>query len=275
MSPVELRRIIAEWRLRVSRVKNILQPPTWSEKQWRQFAQALALLVRDHGRSWIIDPNVYWDLRWKLQEGGELVCQVEHIPGEKTSLVVAQTGGFAAEVNSYTWLWAEFNMAGDFSRDPYWVEGTWKEALTTLLTPLDRQSSYLLAGRTDTPTALLEQEGARPNEAYFHLSLMEGDRGIYAETPNGAYAGAEAAVWDGGAVPDEAAPMEAAPVESIPENGIYPASPEITWERSALQPDGREGRLRRRKAELRRTRHARRIEPSSPRREEKFIASMN
>ena len=164
ISPVELRRILAEWRLRVERVKDILQPPTWDEQEWRQFSQALALMVRDHGRSWIIDPNVYWDLRWNLQDGGELVCQIEHIPGEKTSLVVAQNGGFAESVGSYTWLWAEFNMEGQFARDPYWVEGTWKDALTALLLPLDRQGAYLLAGRAETPDSLLLQDGARPND---------------------------------------------------------------------------------------------------------------
>ncbi len=173
ISSVELRRILGEWRLRVQRVKDILQPPTWNEQEWRQFSQALALMVRDHGRSWIIEPNVYWDLRWRLQDGAELICQIEHIPGEKTSLVVAQNGGFAAEVGSYTWLWAEFNMEGNFSRDPYWVEGTWKEALTSLLLPLDRQASYLLAGRTETPDSLLLQEGARPNDNH-HRALLPG-----------------------------------------------------------------------------------------------------
>lgn len=175
ISTVELRRILGEWRLRMQRVKEILQPPTWNETEWRQFSQGLALLVREHGRSWIIDPNVYWDLRWKLQDGGELICQVEHIPGEKTSLVVAQNGGFAESVGSYTWLWAEFNMEGDFSRDPYWVDGTWKDALTALLLPLDRQSSYLLAGRAETPDALLLQDGARPNDGNYAMpALMEG-----------------------------------------------------------------------------------------------------
>jgi len=164
ISSVELHRIFAEWRVRLHRAKDILQPPSWSEKEWRQFSQALALMVRDHGRSWIIDPNVYWDLRWNLQNGGELVCQIEHIPGEKTSLVVAQNGGFAEQVGSYTWLWAEFNMDGDFARDPYWVEGTWKDALTAFLLPLDRQSTFLLAGRAETPDALLLQDGARPND---------------------------------------------------------------------------------------------------------------
>jgi FeS assembly protein IscX len=199
ISPVELHRILAEWRVRLHRAKEILQPPTWNEKEWRQFSQALALMVREHGRSWIIDPNVYWDLRWNLQDGGELVCQIEHIPGEKTSLVVAQNGGFAQSVGSYTWLWAEFNMEGNFARDPYWVEGTWKDALTALLLPFDRQSAYLLAGRAETPDSLLLQDGARPNDR--NLALTSGlfetenappaDYADFTEEKNGA-AGAEA-----------------------------------------------------------------------------------
>ena len=69
-------------------------------------------------------------------------------------------------------------MAGEFARDPYWVDGSWKDALTTLLLPLDRQSSYLLAGRTETPQALLLQEGARPNDGQFPTALLpEGKRG--------------------------------------------------------------------------------------------------
>jgi FeS assembly protein IscX len=181
ISSVELQRIFAEWRVRLHRAREILQPPTWSEKEWRQFSQALALMVRDHGRSWIIDPNVYWDLRWNLQDGGELVCQIEHIPGEKTSLVVAQNGGFAGSVGSYTWLWAEFNMEGNFARDPYWVEGTWKDALTAFLLPLDRQGSFLLAGRAQTPDSLLLQDGARPNDG---VNLLPGLN----ETPAPEYA---------------------------------------------------------------------------------------
>jgi hypothetical protein len=184
MSPLELRRIMAEWRVRMARIKDILQPPTWSEQEWRQFSQALALLIREHGVSWIIDPNIYWDLRWKLQDGGDLVCQVEHVPGERTSLVVAQNGGFAEAAGSYTWLWAEFNMEGEFARDPYWVDGSWKDALTTLLLPLDRQSSYLLAGRTETPQALLLQEGARPNDGQFPVALLpEGKRDARSADP--------------------------------------------------------------------------------------------
>jgi hypothetical protein len=180
ISPVEMRRIFAEWRVRLERVKDILQPPTWDEEEWRKFSQGLALLVREHGKSWIIEPNVYWDLRWKLQDGGELVCQVEHIPGEKTSLVVAQNGGFAEEVGSYTWLWAEFDLDGEFARDPYWVNGTWKDALTALLVPLDGQASYLLAGRAETPAALMLQDGARPNNGDVK-ALMPGEKNITPE----------------------------------------------------------------------------------------------
>src|SRR5271163_4908692 len=185
ISPVEFARILSEWRVRLQRAKEILAPPTWSEQEWRQFSQALALMVRNHGRSWIIDPQVYWDLRWNLQDGGELVCQIEHIPGEKTSLVVAQNGGFAQAVGSYTWLWAEFNMEGNFARDPYWVEGTWKDALTAFLLPLDRQGAYLLAGRAETPDSLLLQDGARPNDRNT-LALLPGlnDAGGRSSTVN-------------------------------------------------------------------------------------------
>jgi hypothetical protein len=173
MSSVEIKRIFSEWSVRFKRIKEILQPETWDEQEWRQYSQALTLLVRDHGKSWIIDPHTYWDLRWKLQTGGELVCQVEHTPNIKTSLVVAQNGGFASETGSYTWLWAEFNPDGQFARDPYWVDGTWREALKALLLPLDRQSDYLLAGRTETPDNLLLQEGARPNDSQKTLLLPD------------------------------------------------------------------------------------------------------
>jgi len=212
ISPVELRRILGEWRVRAQRVKDILQPPTWNEQEWRKFSQALALMVRDHGTSWIIDPNVYWDLRWRLQDGAELVCQIEHIPGEKTSLVVAQNGGFATEVGSYTWLWAEFNMEGNFARDPYWVEGTWKEALTALLLPMDRQASYLLAGRADTPDSLLLQDGARPNDQNY-MALMPGQREAEDE------------------VADKA--PEEKPKEPIQETSPPPAAPEPPIEKPA------------------------------------------
>jgi len=39
-----------------------------------------------------------------------------------------------------------------------------RRALTAFLLPLDRQSTYLLAGRAETPDSLLLQDGARPND---------------------------------------------------------------------------------------------------------------
>jgi hypothetical protein len=287
MSPVELRRILGEWRLRIQRIKDIIQPAAWTETEWRQFAQALALLVRDHGKSWIIDPNVYWDLRWKLQDGGELVCQVEHIPGDKTSLVVAQTGGFAQTVDSYTWLWAEFNLEGEFARDPYWVDGTWKDALTTLLLPLDRQSSFLLAGRTETPEALLLQEGARPNDGNFHLSLpaySEPEKttgeAVSAPTeapppeqlaPEPADEPVAASAENGEALSPVAAQEEPTPVEEAPEPGAEGVSwPEKSAPGQSLAAD--EIRFRRLRARTHYASLQRKIQPR-PRRDRASLSS--
>jgi hypothetical protein len=63
-------------------------------------------------------------------------------------------------------------MEGNFARDPYWVDGSCREALMALILPIDRRSSYMLAGRAETPQALLEQPGARPNNSRFVRSLM-------------------------------------------------------------------------------------------------------
>ncbi len=246
ISPVELARIFSEWRVRLHRAREILQPPTWNEKEWRQFSQALALMVRDHGRSWIIDPKVYWDLRWNLQDGGELVCQIEHTPGEKTSLVVAQNGGFAQSVGSYTWLWAEFNLEGEFSRDPYWVDGSWKDALTAFLLPLERQTNYLLAGRAQTPDALLLQEGARPNDAVAMLpgiTAVEGEQPAYAELVSERNGVAEYAVNGNGTTETIAATLEAeaeaeAPVDTAaPAAPVAPAEPEAGESVPPPRPD--------------------------------------
>jgi hypothetical protein len=159
LSTVELRRLFSEWGWRLKRVQAILQPPVWSEEEWRQFAQALTLLLQKHGATWVKGDCQYWDLRWEIREGGELVCQAEQRGSEVLSLVVAQTGGFAEEVGSYTWLWAEFNAEGHFSRDPYWVDGTWKEALISLLLPYQYRSNFYLAAPTETPAALMLGNG--------------------------------------------------------------------------------------------------------------------
>jgi hypothetical protein len=289
ISPVELRRIIAEWRLRVQRVKDILQPPTWTEREWRQFSQTLALLVREHGKSWIVEPNVYWDLRWRMVDGGELVCQIEHIPGEKTSLVVAQNGGFTDDRGTYTWLFAEFNMEGQFARDPYWVDGMWKEALAALLIPLDRQSSYMLVGRSETPDSLLLQEGARPNDGQIALALMLGQQNgatePYAtEEPQPAPPSAEeptpapaeepalpAAEEQPAPSPENAVPFASAEEPARPEvqngngNGHNEDHPGYANKDAvfAIHPSQKPGRLRRERAWVRHFRAQRKIQPRS------------
>lgn len=155
ISTLELRRIFTEWRTRLQRVQAILQPPQWSESDWKQFGRGLVGLLQRNGATWMVESKTYWDLRWLLRDGGELICQVEYTPDEKISVVVAQMGGFVQEVESYTWFWAEFNPEGEFMRDPYWIEGTWKEALTTLLLPYQYQAGYYLAGSTPTPPSLM------------------------------------------------------------------------------------------------------------------------
>ncbi len=174
ISTLELRRVFIEWRTRLQRVQAILNPPEWQETDWKQFGRALVGLLQRNGATWTDGTKTYWDLRWKLRDGGELICQAESVDNQKLSIVVAQMGGFVKDVESYTWFWAEFNPEGEFLRDPYWVEGTWKEALTTLLLPYQYQSGYYLAGTAPTPPSLLlghtEAHPARemPAESEFH-----------------------------------------------------------------------------------------------------------
>ena len=155
ISTLELRRIFTEWRTRLQRVQAILQPPRWEENEWTKFGRALVELLHQHGTTWTAELHTYWDLRWNLRDGGELICQAEAIDGEKLSLVVAQTGGWVRETESYTWFWMEFNPEGELLRDPYWVEGTWKEALMTLLLPYQYQAGYYLTGAAPTPPSLM------------------------------------------------------------------------------------------------------------------------
>ena len=143
-----------EWRTRYQRVKAILNPPTWAETDWKQFGRCLVGLLQAHGASWSSEAKTYWDLRWHLRDGGELICQAE-ADSQKISLVVAQCGGWVEEAGSYTWFWVEFDLLGEFLRDPYWVEGTWREALMMLLTPYQQQSGYYLAGSAPTPPSLM------------------------------------------------------------------------------------------------------------------------
>ncbi len=155
ISPLELRRILTEWRTRLQRVQAILSPPAWDESEWSRFGRALVSLLQQHGASWTAENQTYWDLRWSLRDGGELICQAEASGGEKLSLVVAQTGGWVQESESYTWFWMEFGPNGALLREPYWVEGTWREALMTLLVPYQYQAGYFLAGSAPTPPSLM------------------------------------------------------------------------------------------------------------------------
>jgi hypothetical protein len=155
ISPLELRRIFHEWRLKFHRIQAILKPVEFSDTDWNKFGRAIVGLLQRHGSSWSQENRTYWDLRWNLQDGGQLICQAESVEHQKISLVVAQMGGFVQDVDSYTWFWVEFDMKGQFIRDPYWVDGTWREALMTLLMPLQYSTGYYLSGSAPTPPSLM------------------------------------------------------------------------------------------------------------------------
>jgi len=163
ISVVEVRRILNEWRVRLNRVQAIIQPPVWNELEWKQFARVLVGLVQRNGSTWSDETHTYWDLRWKLKDGGDLIVQMQAIPDQELQLVVAQQGGFIGkDVESYTWFWSVFTTDGEFARDPFVVEGTWKEALMQLLLPYQFQAGYYLAGTQETPQELLLQNNATP-----------------------------------------------------------------------------------------------------------------
>jgi hypothetical protein len=145
MSLVELRRLFAEWRIKLRRIQEVVQPPPWSTEEWNHFARLIVGVTTKYGRTWTQDSVTYWDLRWDLQEGGQLVCQFEQKAGEKKSLVVAQYGGFADGTENYIWFYAEFNDQGGFIGDAYWVEGSWKDALAMILMPHKMAAGFYLA----------------------------------------------------------------------------------------------------------------------------------
>jgi hypothetical protein len=155
ISLVELRRVYSEWKTRLERVHAILQPTVWRETEWKKFGHGIIELLQRRGTSWKDESKRYWDLRWNLKEGGELICQAEFLQEKKISVVIAQSGGFAKEVESYTWFWAEYDLNGEFLFDPYWVDGTWNEAVSALLIPYQYQAGYYLAGTAPTPPSLL------------------------------------------------------------------------------------------------------------------------
>ena len=105
ISRVELRRIAHEWRTRLQRVQQILQPSEWAVDDWNRFARALTQMVRAYGSTWKEGDSTFWDVRWTLQDGGELICQTEVAGDGRQTLVVAQTGGFAEGLENYTWFY--------------------------------------------------------------------------------------------------------------------------------------------------------------------------
>ncbi len=147
---VELKRVIGEWRLRLGRARDVLAPQRWSDSDWKVFACSVAILVQRHGVHWEDDDRLYWDLRWNIRDGGQLICQVEQESESAISVVIAQSGGFAGD-GTYTWLWTEFNPQGEYIREPYWVDGMWKEALVAMLLPYSMRAGFLLGDRAETP----------------------------------------------------------------------------------------------------------------------------
>ena len=52
ISRVELRRIAHEWRTRLQRVQQILQPSEWALDDWNRFARTLTQMVKAYGSTW-------------------------------------------------------------------------------------------------------------------------------------------------------------------------------------------------------------------------------
>ncbi len=159
MGLIEFRRVISEWKQRFQRVAEIIAPPTWNESDWQVFSCSLAILIQKHGTHWIHGDNKFWDLRWNIKDGGQLVCQIEQKTDRTVSVIVAQEGGFAGN-DSYTWLWAELDTEGQFIEAPYFVEGTWKDALVALLIPFSNRAGFYLGDRAETPDTLMISAGS-------------------------------------------------------------------------------------------------------------------
>lgn len=166
MTVVEFRRLFYEWRIRLQRVQSVLQPPSWSEQDWNHFARALSHVIQKYGSTWEADGVSYWDIRWDVNNGGQLICQFEKAEDGRKSLVVAQSGGFAEGFENYTWFYAEFGEDGSFLGDPYWIDGNWKDALAMILLPQQMGAGfYLNNSATPLQNPLLPQ-GAMAQLSY-------------------------------------------------------------------------------------------------------------
>ncbi|MDZ4788294.1 MAG: hypothetical protein SH807_05065 [Blastochloris sp.] len=149
MTALEFKRLFSEWRVKLQRVQHILQPPTWTQEEWTEFARILASMIRKYGANWQHENKEFWDIRWDLQEGGQLACQLEAVQGEKLSMVVAQYGGFADGKENYIWFYCDFNESGQFRGEPFWVEGNWKDALAMILMPHKMSTGCYLSNGTN------------------------------------------------------------------------------------------------------------------------------
>lgn len=162
MTPIEFKRLFSEWRVKLQRVQQILQPQVWSKEEWADFARLLAGMIRKYGANWQNQDKEFWDIRWDLQEGGQLACQLEAVQGEKLSMVVAQYGGFADGTENYIWFYCDFNQNGQFVGEPFWVEGNWKDALAMILMPHKMSTDFYLSNGSSNQLTqhLLAQSGS-------------------------------------------------------------------------------------------------------------------
>jgi hypothetical protein len=162
MTPIEFKRLFSEWRVKLQRVQQILQPQVWSKEEWADFARLLAGMIRKYGANWQNQDKEFWDIRWDLQEGGQLACQLEAVQGEKLSMVVAQYGGFADGTENYIWFYCDFNQNGQFVGEPFWVEGNWKDALAMILMPHKMSTGFYLSNGSSNQLTqhLLAQSGS-------------------------------------------------------------------------------------------------------------------
>ena len=117
-------------------------------------------MVKAYGSTWKEGESTFWDVRWTLQDGGELICQTEMGDDGRQTLVVAQTGGFAEGLENYTWFYGEFGQTGDFLGTPYWVDGTWKEALAMMMLPQQAAAGFYLTGGNVGTTAMIEAKAS-------------------------------------------------------------------------------------------------------------------
>jgi hypothetical protein len=95
-----------------------------------------------------------------LQDGGELICQAEDGSDGRKTLVVAQQGGFAEGLENYTWFYGEFGQTGDFLGNPYWVDGTWKEALAMMLLPQQAGAGFYLGSGNVNVAPMIEAKAS-------------------------------------------------------------------------------------------------------------------